>query len=132
MDDYPYVTEVDTRFRDLDLMGHVNNAVYASYLEEARVAYYDEVLDVGVDELGFVLAHLEIDYERPIQHGDEVSVGLRTADVSDKSMTTEYRVEADDAVAATAKSVQVAVDEDGKARRVPDDWRKQIEEFEGQ
>ncbi|MFP4189355.1 MAG: acyl-CoA thioesterase [Halobacteriales archaeon] len=132
MDDYPYVTEVDTRFRDLDLMGHVNNAVYASYLEEARVAYYDEVLDVGVDELGFVLAHLEIDYERPIQHGDEVSVGLRTADVSDKSMTTEYRVEADDAVAATAKSVQVAVDEDGVPRQVPDGWRRAIEDYEGQ
>lgn len=132
MDDYPYVTEVDVRFRDLDLMGHVNNAVYATYLEEARVDYYDDVLSVAVDELGFVLARLEIDYERPIHHGEEVRVGLRTADISDKSMTTEYRVEANEALAATAESVQVAVDESGNARRVPDDWRREIESFEDQ
>ena len=132
MDDYPYVTEVDVRFRDLDLMGHVNNAVYATYLEEARVDYYDDVLSVAVDELGFVLARLEIDYERPIQHGEDVRVGLRTAEISDRSMTTEYRVEADGALAATAESVQVAVDGDGGARRVPDDWRREIERFEDQ
>jgi acyl-CoA thioester hydrolase len=132
MDDYPYVTEVDVRFRDLDLMGHVNNAVYATYLEEARVAYYDDVLSVGVNELGFVLAHLKIDYEAPIQHGEEVRVGLRTADISDSSMKTEYRVETDGAVAATAESVQVAVDKNGNAREVPEDWRQEIESYESQ
>jgi acyl-CoA thioester hydrolase len=132
MEDYPYVTEVDVRFRDLDLMGHVNNAVYASYLEEARVAYYDEVLGVGVDELGFVLARLGIDYERPIQHGDEVRVGLRTTEVGERSMTTEYLIEAGERTAATAESVQVAVDEGGEPRAVPEDWRRAIESFEGQ
>jgi acyl-CoA thioester hydrolase len=132
MEDYPYVTEVDVRFRDLDLMGHVNNAVYASYLEEARVAYYDDVIGVGVRELGFVLARLEIDYERPVRHGDEVRVGLRTADLGERSMETEYLIEADGDTAATAESVQVAVDEDGSPTKVPDGWRESIREFEAQ
>jgi len=132
MGEYPYVAEVDVRFRDLDPMGHVNNAVYASYLEEARVAYYDDVLGVGADELGFVLARLGIDYERPIRHGEGVRVGLRTAEVGDRSLTTEYRLEADGSVAATAESVQVAVDDNGDARSVPEGWRREIEGFEAQ
>lgn len=132
MEEYPYTTEVDVRFRDLDMMGHVNNAVYATYLEEARVAYYDDVLSVTVDELSFVLANLEIEYRRPIKHGEEVRIGLRTAGISDRSMTTEYLIEADGDAAATAESVQVAVDENGDPTEVPDDWRKEIEGYESQ
>ncbi|MCX2819355.1 MAG: acyl-CoA thioester hydrolase [Methanobacteriota archaeon] len=132
MEGYPYVTQLDVRFRDLDTMGHVNNAVYATYLEQARVAYYDDVLDLGIDELGFVLAHLEADYERPIHHGEEVRVGLRTADMGERSMRTGYRIEADGTLAATAETVQVAVDEDGNPRAVPEDWRSTVERFEGQ
>jgi acyl-CoA thioester hydrolase len=132
MEEYPYTTEVDVRFRDLDMMGHVNNAVYATYLEEARVAYYDDVLSVAADELGFVLANLEIEYRRPIHHGEEVRIGLSTAGISDRSMTTEYLLEADGDAAATAESVQVSVDENGNPTEVPDDWRKEIEGYESQ
>jgi acyl-CoA thioester hydrolase len=132
MEGYRYVADVNVRFRDLDTMGHVNNAVYATYLEEARIAYYDDVLNVAVDELGFFLAHVEIDYERPVRHGEDVRVGIRTTDIGDRSMTTEYRVEADGETAATAETVQVAVDEEGVPAPVPEDWRRSVEEFESQ
>jgi acyl-CoA thioester hydrolase len=130
MDGFRYVHETDVRFRDLDTMGHVNNAVYATYLEEARVAYYDDVIDTSADDLGFVLAHFEIDYKRPIEHGETVAVGLRMSEVSDKSMTTEYRIEADGDLAAEAETVQVAVDEQGKATNLHEGWRRAVEEFE--
>lgn len=130
MEGYPYVTEIEVRFRDLDPLGHVNNAVYASYLEQARVGYYEEVVGVGVDEISFVLANLEIEYNRAIEHGEEVRIGVRTSDIGDKSMTTEFRVEADGELAAVAETVQVAVDEQGGSTELPDGWRHAVEEHE--
>ncbi len=131
MEGYPYVTEMEVRFRDLDPLGHVNNAVYASYLEQARVGYYEEVVDVSVDEISFVLANLEIEYKRAIEHGEEVRVGVRTSDVGDKSMTTEFRVEADGELAAVAETVQVAVNEEGSSTKLPDEWEDAVQEYEG-
>lgn len=131
MEGYPYVTEMEVRFRDLDPLGHVNNAVYASYLEQARVGYYEEVVDVSVDEISFVLANLEIEYKRAIEHGEEVRVGVRTSDVGDKSMTTEFRIEADGELAAVAETVQVAVNEEGSSTKLPDEWEDAVQEYEG-
>lgn len=131
MEGYPYVTEMEVRFRDLDPLGHVNNAVYASYLEQARVGYYEEVVDVSVNEISFVLANLEIEYKRAIEHGEEVRVGVRTSDVGDKSMTTEFRIEADGELAAVAETVQVAVNEEGSSTKLPDEWEDAVQEYEG-
>jgi len=132
MDGYRYVTDIEVRFRDLDPLGHVNNAVYASYLEQARVGYYEEVVEVSVEEISFVLANLEIGYKRAIEHGEEVRVGVRTSEVGDKSMTTEFRVEADGELAAVGETVQVAVDEEGRPTELPDGWRRAVEEYEPQ
>ena len=42
-----FETTIGVRYRDIDAMGHVNNAVYATYLEQARVRYVDHVLGSG-------------------------------------------------------------------------------------
>ncbi|MDZ7688723.1 MAG: thioesterase family protein [Halobacteriales archaeon] len=132
MEGYRYAVDIDVRYRDLDPVGHVNNAVYATYLEHARTNYYADVLDLATEELSFVLAHVEIDYERSITAEDEVKVWIRVPRIGGKSMTTEFVVEASGEISATAESVQVVVDEEGTPSPVPEEWRKTITEFEGE
>ena len=133
MNDYSLDVDIDVRFQDLDAMGHVNNAVYATYFEEARVAYFDQVLALSLSEIESVLAHLEIDYRRPVTaDDDDVSVALRVPELGRSSVPMEYEVRADGGVAATGETVQVVVDEKTQSSRpIPDAWREQIEAFEG-
>lgn len=131
MTDYTYEVDVDVRFRDLDPMGHVNNAVYASYLEHARTAYFEDVLDVPLPEVDTVLAHLELDFRRAVELRDDVTVATRVPSLGESSVTMEYAVRADGATAATGETVQVAVDDAGSPRPLPDAWRERIRSFEG-
>jgi acyl-CoA thioester hydrolase len=132
MSDYSFATDVDVRFRDLDTMGHVNNAVYATYFEHARVAYFEEVLDVPLRETESVLASLEIDFRRPVEIDDDVTVALRVPELGETSLPMEYEVRAGETIAATGETVQVAVDSETKSSRpIPDEWREDIRAFEG-
>jgi acyl-CoA thioester hydrolase len=132
MTDYSFVVDVDVRFRDIDAMGHVNNAVYATYLEEARTAYFEEVLDVALSDVDTVLANVELEFRRPVELGDDVTVAVRVPELGRSSIPMEYEVRADGEVAATGEAVQVAVNRDSReSRPIPDEWRERIEAFEG-
>ena len=62
---------IEVRFRDLDALGHVNNAVYLTYLESARIAYWMHVTRrSGLDALDMILARVEIDYRAPAPIGE--------------------------------------------------------------
>lgn len=128
MSDQWFTCVIDVRFRDLDTMGHVNNAIYATYLEEARSAYYRDVVGVALPDVGTVLAHLSIDYESSIDVSDEVSVRMRVSELGESSIRMEYIVLADGGSAATAKTVQVCFDRElGESRPIPTEWRKRIQ-----
>src|SRR4029079_17215774 len=88
MASFPYVRRERVRFRDCDLMGHVNNAVYSTYLEEARI----EVLGGLAD---FILARVEIDFRSEIRAGEEVEVRTRCSRVGTKSFELEHEIHAD-------------------------------------
>lgn len=132
MTEFNYETEVPIRFQDLDAVGHVNNAVYATYLEEARADYLNEVLDIEAEESGAVIAHLEIDYRRPVRDEGHVTVAVRTLEPGTSSIPMEYEIRVGDEVAATAETVMVTIDyETGETRPIPEIWREQVEEFKG-
>ena len=61
---------IQIRFRDFDSMGHVNNAVFSTFLEYARIEAFYNILgiDLAQSDLGMILAHLEIDYKVPIHY----------------------------------------------------------------
>jgi acyl-CoA thioester hydrolase len=132
MSDDVYAVDVPVRYQDVDALGHVNNAIYATYLEEARVQYLPDVLgDTGAIEA--VLANLEIDYRRPVTLEDGVvTVAVSVVDVGTKSVTFEYEVYASGDLAAEASTVQVAYDADtGSSVEIPEAWRQRLREFEG-
>ena len=132
MSDFAVETTVQVRYRDLDTLGHVNNAVYASYLEQARSEYFDSVAGVGIGGGQLVIARVELDYRSPILLEDgEATVGTSVVDLGGSSLTMDQRIWVGDRVAAEATSVIVAVDDEGSARTLPDSWREAIERVEG-
>ncbi|NEU58655.1 thioesterase family protein [Halorussus sp. MSC15.2] len=130
MADYEYTTDLDVRFRDLDAMGHVNNAVYATYLEQARADYYADVVGVPLPEADTVLVNLSIAYQRPITADETVTVALGVGDLGESSVPMEYEIRTGDGVAATAETVQVVFDrETGESRSIPKEWRDRIARY---
>ena len=130
MTEFIYESELQVRFRDLDPLGHVNNAVYASYCEQARIEFFQEVFDI--EEVNTVLANIEIDYRRPIEGLGELTVGLDVTDIGDSSFEMSYELRSEGEVAATASTVLVVLDpETTKPTRVPDEWREAVAELRG-
>ena len=124
MEGFEFVHRETVRFRDVDSMGHVNNAVFLTYLEEARIAF---LLPLGAEVSSMILARVEIDFRAPLRMGDEVEIGVRPAHVGTKSFELEYEVRARDLVAAEAKTVIVSFDyASGRSIEVPDSWREAL------
>lgn len=133
-DDFRHRTRVEVRFRDIDAFGHVNNAVTASYVEQARVSYLRDVLAVQpVGLMPLILAMIRLDYVAPIFFGDRVEVGSRVDWVGTSSIAMSHGLWADDGrELARASSVLVTYDYDqARPMPVPDDWRGALATHEG-
>ena len=90
MEGDPFVYRDSVRFRDLDGMGHVNNAVFLTYMESARIAYLS-ALGAGDDPLqNLILARAEVDFRSPITFGEDVEVGRRSSGTRASSSSTRY------------------------------------------
>ncbi|WP_380675811.1 acyl-CoA thioesterase [Salinigranum sp. GCM10025319] len=124
--DLHYRTTVEVRYSDLDTFGHVNNAVYATFCEEARVDYFRDVLDQGVHDVSFVVVRLEIDIERSIRDVGEAAVAVGITEFGRTSFTLGYELRYEGEVVASGESVQVAVDDDGQPTAVPEEWRERV------
>ena len=90
----PQPSKVNIRFSDLDLFGHVNNAVYLTYYEEARVSYFDEVVGYDYDwsKEGVILARIEVDFLIPILFTDEIFIRTNCCRVGTKSFDLAYEM----------------------------------------
>jgi acyl-CoA thioester hydrolase len=118
--DFPYVRRERVRFRDCDSMGHMNNAVFSTFLEEARI----EVLG-GL--AAFILARVEIDFRAELRAGEEVEVRTRCSRIGTKSLELEHELHAGGRLAAQAKSVLVGYDyELGQSVPLSDEVRARL------
>lgn len=136
---FEFTTSVDVRYNDIDSYGHVNNAIFGTYVEEGRIDYLEAVVggdsaDItgAGDETGMVVANLQLDFERPISLGDEVTVGVRVPRLGKSSFPFEYEIRSNGEVAATGETTMVAYDRaSASSCPIPDSWRETISEFEG-
>ena len=126
-DAHHYETTVDVRYADLDEFGYLNNAVHVTLCEEARLGYVRDVLDVDFDDAGFVVAHQELDYYRPLTTPEPVEVTVDVTGVGESTITLAYDLRHDGDRLATAETVLVFVDDDGNSRPVPDRWREVVD-----
>ena len=127
MDGFDFVHREAVRFRDLDGMGHVNNAVFMTYMETARLNYFRS-LGLGDNPLeGMILARAEVDFRSPIELGEQIEVGVRTGRIGTKSFDLEQEVRADGRVAAEGKFVLVAYDYSAnRSQEIPASWRQRL------
>jgi len=137
--DFKVTIEIPVRFVDLDAMGHVNNAVYFTYMEEGRVAYFRKLFpDVGAGDFDkhfpFILADIQCSFKSPLELNDIAVVSVSANEMGNKSFAFKYclKDKASGREVATGRSVQVMFDyQSQKTYPIPDDIRNKIEALEG-
>jgi acyl-CoA thioester hydrolase len=103
---------IDVRFRDCDMMGHVNNAVYLSYFEQARMHYFKHMIggEWNWKAHGIILVHNELTYHAPVFLQDRPEISMHLLDIGKTSFTLGYKVMVDGAVKTSGKSKLVCFD----------------------
>jgi acyl-CoA thioester hydrolase len=132
---------IEVRFADTDAMGHVNNAVYLTYCEMARIRYWTDVTGEpvaagheGAESL--ILAEARITYRAPVFHSETVTVETRATHIGRSSFTLEHRLTAcapggSPRLVATSDSVMVRYDyEADRAAPLGEAYVEAIETFE--
>ena len=129
---------MEVRYGDIDAQGHMNNAKFLTFFEQARVLYFEALglfskgqsfMDIGV-----IVADIHIKYRAPVYLGAQVKVGARAARIGGKSITLEQSVvdAGSGQVYADGTVVLVTFDyHSHKTIAVPDEWRRKFKEFEG-
>jgi acyl-CoA thioester hydrolase len=133
--DFTVVEELVPRFRDTDAMGHINNAVYVTYLEVARQNYW-RALDAQSDyrRVPFILAGVKIDFRSEALVKETLALAIHCAWIGNKSFGFEYEIRArvTSRLVVEASSVQVCYDYTSKtSMAVPPELRQRLEAFEG-
>ncbi len=129
-----HISRIEIRFADIDVMGHVNNAVYFSYFEQARIRFFREAVGSEWDwkSQGLVLARNEIDYLVPVLLQDEIHIETVCTHIGTKSLTFTYEIFAQEIdgsrkVKARGKSVLVCFDYFSEQTiPVPESWRSAL------
>lgn len=118
------------RFRDCDAMGHVNHAVYFTYLEQCRLTCWRELTGAPSPHTRVIIARAECDYRAPAHFGDELEIRMRVGDVGRSSFGLLYEIVnvVDGRTLAEGKTVMVSYDYDAsKPVPLPDEARALLE-----
>ncbi len=132
---FRFRSPIHIRWADIDALQHVNNAVYLSYFEQARIDYFREVVVWNWDELGMILASNTVHYHKPLFPRDQAWVQMRTSRLGNKSFEMEYLVvrkrgETEEII-TSASAVLVAYDyRADQTVSLPAAYREAIEAFE--
>ncbi|MBM3170640.1 MAG: acyl-CoA thioesterase [Bacteroidetes bacterium] len=127
---------IQIRFCDTDMLGHVNNANYLSYMEMARVSYFNEVMPkLDWSGQGIILAKAEISYKAPLFLEDRLVVHTGVEQISGKSFMMRYRfmksTESGEMLAAEGSTLMVCYNYcENHSIPVPEFWKKAIEFYE--
>lgn len=132
MSEFTYTIELEPQFRDLDPNGHVNQAVYSSYCEQARTKYWEEIIGQRHDRAEVALVKLELEYSAEIMLGETVTVCQRIEELGESSIPIEYELRTNGETAATGSVVLLSYDRENREPvPIPDQWRSAIVKYEG-
>jgi acyl-CoA thioester hydrolase len=134
---YPISVEIPVAWGEMDSFQHVNNVVYARWMETARVAYFNRLglmCPLRADGVGPIVARIALDFDRPVNFPDTIRVDATVRTIGKSSLTLAYRIW------STAQQAQVATGEDvvvlfdyraGRKAHVDEALREAIGELEG-
>lgn len=137
LSNYKHNITIPIRFMDIDALQHVNNARYLNFLEEARIAYSQDLLGIfnSIEELNVLVARVEIDFMRPILYGQEMKVYTRIAKMGSKSFVFDCLITSNNGeeefIAAQANQIMVMFDvKAGKSILIPENIKEEIYKIE--
>jgi acyl-CoA thioester hydrolase len=137
MPDFHFTDPIEVRYVDLDPQGHVNNAHFLTYFEQARVNYLIHLglfsNDQSFLEIGIMLADAHVTFLAPVLFGMEVRVGVRVSRLGTKSLTMEYRMFEAASGGELAAGSTVLVTFNYRTQLtipIPQNWREKISAFE--
>lgn len=118
---------LQVRYRDLDTLGHVNNAVYLSYFELGRIDFIRKYIgSFDASSVNFVLAHVEIDFRKPILMPDNIILETCISGTGNTSFTFRHIIRNGDdgSIYCNGKTVAVLISSsDKKPKKLPDNFR---------
>lgn len=137
MNEFRFHHPIEVRYADLDPQGHVNNARFLTFFEQARVAYLIQLglfsKDQSFLDVGIIIADAHVTFLAPVYFGQDVRVGVRVSRIGNKSMSMDYQVidGADGKELATGSTALVAFDyREHRTIPVPEEWREKIHKYE--
>lgn len=126
--------DIDVRFRDLDALGHVNNAVYFTYFEEGRKSFFDNLYpERDLYDFRFILAHIRCDFIKQATLKDRLALHMTVGDIGRKSFKLYYELtnrNDNEIVFAKSESVQVCFDyKSNETIQVSDELKQQLSKY---
>lgn len=137
MADFHFFHPIEVRYGDLDPQGHLNNAKYLTYFEQARVAYIQHLGlwdGKSFQDIGIIIADINVRFLDAVRLGQPVRVGIRVTRLGEKSFDMLYRLEDSNTYKELAQGASVLVSYDYDQRvtiPIPEVWRHAISTFEG-
>ena len=111
---FNFKTPIAIRFADIDAFGHVNNAIYLTYFEIARSAYWEERIEWNWNQVGIIIRKSAVEYLKPIILSDKVYAYVRTSKIGRSSFELEYilvkEVNGEEEVCTSGQTLCVAFD----------------------
>jgi acyl-CoA thioester hydrolase len=127
---FRYSTTIRVRWGDCDAFGHVNNASYLSYFEEARIDYWKEIVP-DVPFTGMAIVHASVDFRGQAYPGDVLTICAAVTELRRTSFWAAYEVSRGETVVATGRSAQVFFDyASQKPAPIPEAFRERIALYE--
>lgn len=131
---FNHTVEIQLRFNDFDLLGHVNNAVYQHYYDYARINYFKKVIgELNWLNFSVIMASIKIEYHKPINLNEKISIRSRMKIIGNKSLIMIQEIY--DPVSGENKSCNIATmvgysPITKQTEAIPALWKKKIFEYE--
>ncbi len=124
--------DLQIRFSDVDVLGHVNNTVYMTFYDTGKAHYFSDLLERRIDwkHVECVIANVDCAFLAPIFFGEEIEVLTRCESIGEKSfkLLQAIREKRNGAIKSACETVMVSFDpESGKAMELPQEWREALE-----
>jgi acyl-CoA thioester hydrolase len=133
--EFPFHIQQEVVFRDIDVMGHVNNAVFVTYLETARTKYLMHFMDVDetLTALPVILGKIECTFHAPAHFGEILTVATGISRFGNKSFDMAHQIDGQDGrLVLSGKTIMIMYDYDqGQSILIPDTFKQQVNQRQG-
>lgn len=136
MNEFRHNIALQMRFNDIDMLGHLNNSVYLTFLDLAKARYFAAVngSDVNISKIGIVIVNININFCAPTFFNEQIEAQTAVTAIGDKSLTMEQRIVrvTDGQVKCSCRTILAGFDPaTNTSEPIAEEWVEKLERFEG-